>query len=478
MSRRSLSRREFLTGTAGVIGIGLLAACAPKATPAPEEPAVEPEPVEEEEAPVSEPAGDVAGLEGQEYVMWGLEYDPHVERYGMVTDAFEELTGAKAIIEPQGWPLETKVLAAVSAGVVPDVVCMMGMVSTPLYQQGVITAIDELVFDAAGVDPDEFFFPEALGAFTYQGKRYGVPLESNSTAMCAAARLDWIEEKGDEAGQYWPPNDGRDQFKSHEEIWSLAETLMQKDDAGNVTVWGYSTQGWTYQKHLSYMLDLGQFWWDEENEKYFLDSDESLAAANILVTEPVFNRGIETQLDMSHLDAILAGKVAVANGNSAAPGEAEKINLLVESCLSPSAVDGEVPNFVGQGGWGFQMPVQAEKKEVVAEFMKWMSTKDGQYIFSGIYGGAMPATPTVIDTDIYNGEGIVKRSKRRHLLSLPTTVYWGHGFGLFGEIMNRIIEGNLDQARIGEISAEEAVAKMQAEAEEHLAQFKAGTLEE
>ena len=51
----------------------------------------------------------------------------------MLNDAFTKATGATLRIQPQEWPLETKVLAAMAAGTTPDVVCMMGKVLLPVY---------------------------------------------------------------------------------------------------------------------------------------------------------------------------------------------------------------------------------------------------------------------------------------------------------------------------------------------------------
>jgi ABC-type glycerol-3-phosphate transport system substrate-binding protein len=469
MKNESLSRRDFLKGTAGMVGLGLLAACAPQTTPAPAEPeSSEPE-------PEGEPA-QAGGIEGEEFLLWGLEYDPHIERYHMLADAFKEETGATAIIEPQAWPLETKIISAMAAGTVPDVTCVMGKQLVPLLLEEALTPVDDLVFDAAGVNPEEIFYPDALGAYFYDGRHWGVPLEAINVGMSTGVRTDWVEEIGDEAWALLPPLDDLSQyhFESFENLWQLAEMLQQTDDAGNVTVWGLNSQGWDNRTWMGIMRDLGREWWDSDNKKFYLNSEEAVEALQIYCGNAI-EAGIEGYLEMHHMNALLAGSVAIGLGNHAMAGEAEKIDVEVEQFVRPPVNPGEEPKFVSEGGWGFEVPVQAEKKEVGIEWLKWMCTYDALYIYSGIYGGVMPSSIEVSKSDIYQGDDRVKRGTQRDLKVLPNTVYYGWGFGIPSE-METITAQAIDSFRIGDLTAKEACDQMQQQMEEHYEQFSAGEL--
>src|SRR5258706_10574415 len=106
MGTQGISRRNFLKTAAGAVGAGLLASCggspaAPQAadsTPAPAAAAATPAPAA---------AAPAANLEA-EGVLWGLKYDPHVEAYKRLADLFQKKTGSTVRVEPQEWPLETK----------------------------------------------------------------------------------------------------------------------------------------------------------------------------------------------------------------------------------------------------------------------------------------------------------------------------------------------------------------------------------
>lgn len=454
MKSNTISRRRFLqiagTGVAG----GLIAACGaatPTAAPA-EQPAEKPAEGEAAEAPAAAPA---AAAGSKEYVMWGLEYDPHVDRYKALDAAFSEKTGYKANIQPQAWPLDAKVLAAIAADNQPDVVCIMGIASLPLFQQGAVLQMDEVVYKEAGVNVTEFFYPEALQAYTWEGHYYGVPLESNQVSTVVGTRYDYLDEVGDSAKALWPGLQGKDQFASFEDMWALAE-LLQKKEGDTITRWGMSGQGWDLGQFFSIMRSCGKFFWDAEQKKFNFDSEEAVKAAQLYIETPV-KKGIETQLDDHHMNMLFAGKIGVGMGNTAMAPEGAKLGLTVETVTTPPAIPGQKALFVGEGGWGWEIPARAKNMAAAVEFCKWMSTREGQVIYAQIYGGCVSSTPTVFDDAIYQGDDLVKKSKRRAIATLPDTVYYGNDWGL-----NRTGAGEiLEELRQGATSAEEACAKMQ-----------------
>lgn len=142
MNSSAITRRSFLKYTAGVVGVSALAACMPAA---PAQPAAQ-----QEAASGGEAAPAPAAQAG---VLWGLQYDPHVETYHRLADLFKEQSGVTLAVEPQAWPLETKLIAALSAGTQPDVICIMGKVLIPLHIQKALMPLKESVYDAQGVDP-------------------------------------------------------------------------------------------------------------------------------------------------------------------------------------------------------------------------------------------------------------------------------------------------------------------------------------
>ena len=191
---------------------------------------------------------------------------------------FKEVSGAVAVVEPQAWPLETKVISAMAAGTVPDVTCIMGKQLVPLLEQGALITMEEAVFEPAGIDPDAFFNPGAIGAFFYNGNHWGIPVEDNNVGQAVGVRTDWVEEAGDEAMEIWNNALELGWFDSFESVWQLAEILQQTDDDGNVKVWGLNGQGWDNRTWMGIMRDLGQDWWDSANQEFFLNSEGAMEA--------------------------------------------------------------------------------------------------------------------------------------------------------------------------------------------------------
>ena len=473
MERKRISRRAFLqlagTGLAGSI----IAACAPSApAPAPtQQPAKQ---AEQKPAATEAPKQAPAAAGGKEYIFWGLQYDPHVEAYKRIAEAFEKKTGYKANIQPQAWPLETKLLAAITAGTQPDVVCVMGIVSVPLFQQKAVMEMDD-IYKAANVDPKKFFFPEAIQAYTWNGKTMGIPLESNQVGQSIGTRYDYLDEAGDKAKALWPGLNKKEGFDSYDQMWELAKVL-QKKDGNNVTRWGISGQGWDLGQYLTTMRSLGKFFWDAEKQKFNFDSEEAVKAMQMYIETPV-KMGIETQLDDHHMNSLFAGKVGVGMGNTAMAPEGAKLKLTdgtqmkVETVNRPPAIPGQKTLYVGEGGWGFEVPTRAKNRDIAIEFAKYMATKEGQYNYVPIYGGVVPSTPEVLDHPIFQGDDIVKISRRRAMTSLPDTVYYGNDWGL-----NRTgTDVPLTKCRQGAMTAQEACKALQTIMTTNYEQWKAST---
>jgi hypothetical protein len=476
---KTLSRREFLV-TAGIAAGGtILAACAPSAAPTEEmvEPAEVPEPTtapeptvqvfDELEPPPEAPAFDGGpawepqNLSDQEMVLWGLEYDPHIERYGILAETFTKRTGAAVEVQPQGWPIDDKVMTAMAAGAPPDVICWMGFVSEPIIRQEGILPIDELIFDPLGLDSGKYWFPSAIGAYEFEGRPYGVPVENEWDGYTVTGRLDLIEAAGAEAAELWPASEGEAgfQFTSYDQLYALAEMLQQTDEDGNVTIWGLNSTGWEMWSFLSIIRSLGVDWWEPENKKFNLDSEAAVEGLRLLVEIP-FERGIEGVIGMDHVDGFVAGQIACARGNGTTAGEAWKLEVPGENVIAPPPEEGGDSLWIGSGGWGFELTSQAANLDVGVEFMKFMCTYEAQYIFSQIYGASPPATRALIGSDIYAGDHPVKVGLRRQLKALDNFVFWGFGFP-FNAVSAAVGEA-ITSLREGKITSEEAAVQMQA----------------
>jgi ABC-type glycerol-3-phosphate transport system substrate-binding protein len=489
MEKMKFSRRHFLGVSAGAVAGTVLAACAPKEIVKTVE--VEKEVTKEVEkvvevtsapqavnsdlvpAPVYKfdggPSWQAPDLTGKSMTLWGLQYDPHVERYKELAKLFTQHTGATVDLQPQEWPIDEKIMAAMAAGTPPDVVCWMGVQSVPLIKQKALVDLGDLVFKPIGLDVEKWFRPGAIGAYNQDGKYWGVPVEDNGDGYSVSARIDLIRDLDESAQTIWKNAQDKTWFSSYEEMWSLAEALQTKSGKDNLM--GMSSQGWNQHSLLSIMRSLGTFWWDQENEKFNMDSDACVQALDLLVTTP-FQRGIEAVAGDNLVNTFVAGKTGLARGNFSAAGEAQKVGFSAENVVAPSPVEGKDPLFVGEGGWGFEMPVGAANQAVGIEFLKFVSTFEAQHTFSQIYGGGMPSCNAVAESDIYQGDDPFRRGLRRCVKALENCVFFGYGYGSQSDV-GTVIDEAFTSLREGKLTSKEAAKQMQAGMETQLKNFKA-----
>ncbi len=451
--RKMYSRRDVLKTTAGAMGVGLLAACA---APLPQ---------------AGEGGSGAVPMEQQEGVLWGLQYDPHVEAYQRLADLFEQQQGAKVTVQPQAWPIPPKVIAALAAGTQPDVACIMGEQLTSLHLHQALVSCTEQVYNHMDVDPDEDFIGDAIGAYSWQGEIWGVPTECNGVGNMVNVPSEDVIALG--LDDQYPPLNGEVFFESYESLWELATELQIEED-GKVVKWGLSSQGWDDMSYLGILRSLldpkGDDWWNLENKQFNIDTEEGVEAMRLFVETPV-QMGIETQLDQSHVDAALAGKVALARGNGTPSMPISwGLGYTYRMAGAPKVMEGQLPIFCGEGGWGFIGLKQSKSPELTIEFLRMMATDEGQTEYARIYGGqpntAWKGLVGVYDhfTDADPDGPLVALTKvfQDHLL--PQTRFEGVGFGSIAEIGAAITEG-CAEVRQQNMASEEAVNMIQARCE-------------
>ncbi len=430
MNTEGQSRRTFLKAAVGALGAGILAACGGQAAPpvsseptaaappvssAPTAAAAPAAPTAAAEAPPAPTAAVVAaGLAGKEGVLWGLQYDPHVETYKRLAALFEKQTGAK-------------------------------------------------------LDPVKAFFPDSIQCYSHDGKFWGVPTETGTVGWVVNVPVDDVEKAG--LKDKYPPTNGKDQFDSYEDMWQLAKALQTKDDAGNVTRWGISSKGWDSCTLLGIMHSLGVNWWDNDAKKFNFTTDAGIKAYQLHAETPV-KMGIETELDQNHVDAALAGKVALAKGNGTPWIEGKKLGYNFDLAVTPPVKPGEFPKMGGEGGWGFAGFSQGKNKDVAHAFLKMMMTKEGQHEWAKIYGGKISALVALKDdltiyTDENNKNGFLKLAKYP---TLENTIYYGEGFGYESD-MEKYVNGAASDIRSGKLNAEQATQQVQQQMEAGYKQF-------
>jgi ABC-type glycerol-3-phosphate transport system substrate-binding protein len=243
---KRLSRRNFLRLSGGVTAAVLLAACAPKATPAPEmedepEPEMEDEPepeMEDEPEPEVEEEVEEAPEPREEAVIewWGFGVGfpadewPHGKWEGERAEEYTAMdNGVTVEFQALGWDMLNKWSTAVAAGTPPELVLRAshGRIKGAL-DVGLALEFD-LEEDLRNDLPEGF-----EDAIKFYGKNYVVPFYN--MAQGALLNMDLVEEAG--AEDLVPGINGNSEEWRMEDWLELMKALTFERDDGSQT-YGY-----------------------------------------------------------------------------------------------------------------------------------------------------------------------------------------------------------------------------------------------
>jgi len=381
-------------------------------------------------------------------VLWGLKYDPHIEKYNALAKAFNAKTGIEVTIQPQDWPLETKIAAAMSAGTHPDVCCIMGKVLPMLLIKDVVVDITDEVYKTVGTDPQKDWTGDGVPCYTYGGKIYGVPTEFSTISLGLAwptTDMKYNKITPDEAKNY-PPLNGKDQFESYEQMWELAKKL-QVEEGGKVLRYGLSSAGWEMSNISSMLAQLGRKWWDEENQKFDFDNDDTVTALDLLVDKPV-KMGIEKEQGDTQTNLAQAQKVAIARGNTALIFFLKDINLWYEGAVPPDPDPSKPHKWMGEGGWGFATFKKVKNPGPAIDFLRWMATIEGQQTWMTHYvSNYMVPVPLKAANDhpMWNETGdkyadVVRQMYKRQMKYLDYQTFYGGTYGYIAQVESAVNE--------------------------------------
>jgi len=453
---KHLSRRDFLRITGITLGAGALAGCILPGSPSASAPAAE--------APK-------AGLAEQKGVLWGLKYDPHVEAYNRLAKLFNEKTGAVIEVQPQEWPLEAKLTAALAAGTQPDVACMLGSAVLPLIVQGVILDVTDLVYQTDGVDPKQAYYGDAIATYSWKGKIYGVPTEMGGIGQVVNIPEDQSKELG--LWETTPPGQDKCGFDSYEQMFDLAKKL-QVEENGKVKKWGINSQGWDGDQYLSMVEEAlvpeNMHWYDPANETFNIDNEAGLKALQLLVETPV-KMGIETQLDVNHVDACMSGRVAIGVGNGTPAILGWQQGYLYSMAVRPPILPNTPIKVLSSGGWGFVAPKQSNNQDISVAFLRTLDTTEGHKTWEQIYGGKRGpwrALKGVFDhfegkdkDPLKEGRGYQMAVWTDHCGVWELSEFYGEGSGFWGDFTGAV-SPVLADVRQKKVDTAEALKTMQA----------------
>jgi ABC-type glycerol-3-phosphate transport system substrate-binding protein len=457
MSTKTTSRRTFLKAAVGTVGAGALAASGLNSGATM---------VEAATSPVRMKALEPQGT------LWGLNYQPHVQAYHRLADLFHKQTGSTVTVQPQPWPLDTKLIASVAAGTEPDLVFIRADQTVGLAIQGALPTITDSVYKYNKINIRRDFIGDSVDAFTFRGKIYGVPVEADGgNGSVVNVPVELVQKAG--MASKVPPTNGQFWFNSYDDLFALAKAL-QVTKGGKVTRWGLCGEGWDDKTYWGMLLTLGQQPFDPASKTFHFDSPAGIEAMQLHVETPV-KMGIETEWNdgTACQDEALNGKAAVTLANGTP-------SLSINAALGYHFQMAGVPKIHGKtpiaggtaDGWGVVTANKSPHPNLALAFLRMMATQTAQYQWSLIYGGSLSAWKNIALNSVsqYSPRNDTNSTykNRKQFGEIISSVKFIGEVGYYSKISNNII-AVCQSVRQKKINSQEAVKQIQAQA---VAQYK------
>lgn len=320
MSKRSISRRQFLSGTLAFAGSLALAACAAPAAPT--------------SGGAAEPAAAGGAAPSQEPIelVFHSRLGSHADWHKSRVPLFEEQhPGLKLTIdELDGAEMYTKVYALAASGTVGDVVWTY-LNNPPEHKaKGVMIPLDDIV---AAKDYDlSPFWDSLLSAVSLNGQLHAIPNHGHYGTTAYYINRTLIAESGMEVP---------------DSSWTVDDLLaVAKATTAAPEVWGMRASG-TGQEHIpSYLRTFGGDAIDEEGVKSLFDQEGTVTGLRFLY-DLLHTNEVDPCLcgDQIH-ENFVAGTVAIYNTTTGRVGQynnmanAGELPFEWDAIVSPIGPDG------------------------------------------------------------------------------------------------------------------------------------------
>lgn len=459
--KRKLSRREFLLISAAAAGGAIVSSCVP----------AEPEVAEKEvtrevekEVTVEKVITATPAPAAPVTVRWGSW-----STGGLKAELYEELTqrfmethpNIKVQHEPAPWAQYwDRMQIQLAAGEAQDILKMSGAMFLNLVEKGSFMNMSPLI-EAEGLDLDKYFLQ--ADCFTYQNMVYSWPFHHSVTAM-------WYnKELFDEAGVDHPPAKWEDAWTWDEYLEAAQKLTKERPD-------GRKQYGTLVDKNFE--TCWGTFVWsnggdvmNEDKTKTTLDSPEAMEAIQFIVDlVQKYNISPEPGDPSAFVEGapgpFEAGLVAMWHANSAKARVMPQIETFTPcACVLPRAPDGTPctafngnPNSISES---------SEAKEAAWEFVKWLALPEGSEEMARLKVGIPALKELAYDPELwlkpppYNLEVTIDAMDIACANDLRFVRLWLEWVDA--------VQGPIELALIGEISAEEACLQATEDGDEVLA---------
>lgn len=384
------------------------------------------------------------GAVADEITVWSAwpTYHPWTEAITALGEAFEAETGISVKVEHRS---EDAVLVALAGGVVPDIVCFRGQLTSDFLE-----TFAPLPHEA--LDEEDLLIASIMKPFAYKdGYYYNWPLPMFPSAiMFSNTRL--LEQLG------IPTHNLPEEIRELEPIIRKATTT---DQAGNILTHGYGTwPSFSAGLGLADLISGNGGEWAIDGKAVF-DSPEVLEVAEFYIGNArngyfdLFNDGAGVIQDFA------VGKVAFVAHTTSFPEELKAIapDLPFGAQMEPYWSQ---PSYVLPPSWGFSIPVDAKNLEGAKEFMRFLNRPENHARLASLMSN-VPFSEAAIRHEIYQ-QFIVNTGWMEPLVrAVPYTVSFADPNVtryFFTDIRKNYTIPLLQKAVKGEISPSEFVYQM------------------
>lgn len=415
--------------------------------------------------PIEEWAAGIKDAYGGTEITVAVASHPSIEAFKTMIPRFEELTGITVVLdEMEEGQLGQRMLLEVSAESASYDAMMTAIEWSPLVaSSGYATALEPWI--ESDITPDWFNYEDILQAYRdmflwEDGMHYGIPFAGETVFMFY--RQDLFEEHGIAVPA------------TYDEVMEAAAYFSENVDG----VHGISYRarlGWEFTYMWSiFLAPFGGMMVDPATGDVALDSPGTVASLEYIRDlwqhGPV---GVESFSFPEAWDAFMLGRAAIMIEASAAAPEVENPDKsLVAGMTGYSPLPaGPAGAFSGVWGWSYAMMDDSMNKEATWAFIAYLTSEGLQADYLA-NGGIVSRASALGDPDLqaanpYYQATLATLEQAAALGELGLSVVlptpkWSQ----VSEIMG--IEGA--RAFIGEISVEEAIASMQAQVSEVLAE--------
>jgi multiple sugar transport system substrate-binding protein len=459
----SLNRRTFLKLSSLAAAGGVLAACAPKATPAPaENPTEKPAEVTATEQPTAEaPAAESVNV--QYWVQWPELYTKSWDLM-RETPEFKEALGNNTI-EVKPGVTEEALLTAVAGGTPPDGAANYNYLD--YMSREVVIPIDDFVSASTKIKKADYL--EAVWDIgNYKGKQYGLPANECFVQQGFVYNAKMVRNAGLDPEK--PPVTWDDLY-----IWH--QTITKFDAAGNVTAIGYDPTDFMGQtiwgsSAWDVSTSWGFDWFDQDAGKFNFNNADMVDYFN---TAKKF-------VDLIGVDQLAAAKQVSGQGEWGPSYYSGVLASMLDGYWEPGELASTKPEMgadnraswipvpeskrgtLAQGAGGHIVIIfkDAKNQELMFKAAEFLSTKAAcDIIFKNV--GWLPAVKTYLD----QVDGSTYAGLQFFLDSAKQATYWGLTekcpiTNFVGTVYPQIRE----QVFRKELTAEAAAAELQKRAED------------